>query len=131
LRRRGRPDNIVNVAVTDEHPSRIALRIIVDGAAAIAEAAWAQVQVALARCANIRDVTIKPYWKFEGSHELAITLEPGGSPDAAYDAIARSLASGWAEHADGEFAQWAVWNRGNGEFIDPTVCWAHLELIRR
>jgi len=117
--------------MTDEQGSRIALRIIVDGTDAVAEAAWAQVRGALARLATVNDVTIKLYWKFPGSHEIASTLAPVGSPDEAYEAIARGLASGWAEHTDDEFARWTVWNRGNGEFIAPTVRWAHLELIRK
>src|SRR5438876_792006 len=81
--------------------------------------------------AIVDSLTIKPYWKFEGSHEIASTLGPIGAPDDTYEAMARGLASGWAEHTDDDVARWTIWNRGTGEFIAPTVRWAHLELIRR
>jgi hypothetical protein len=117
--------------MSNAHSPRIVLRIIVDGSATSAETTWIQVQRALADVATVGDVTIKPYWKFEGSHEIASMLVPIVSPDAAYDAIARDLASGWTDQVEDDFARWAVWNRGTGEFIAPTVRWAHLELIRR
>jgi hypothetical protein len=114
----------------EQASSRIALRLVVDGPADVADGTWIQVRDAIADLAAIDKVTIKPYWKFPGSQEVSSTLRPIGGLDHVYETVARRLGSGWTESADDPFARWTVWNRGHGEFIDSSVRWAHIELIR-
>jgi hypothetical protein len=110
--------------------SCIALRLITDGSADIAYAAWLQIRDRIAELAAPDEPAIKRYSKFQGAQEISCTIRPSRDIDHVYEEVARRLASGWSEHSNDQFARWIVWNKGSGVFAVATVRWAHLELIR-